>query len=109
MPCPQVGSLLSALYSQLGRKVPLDQLLTGAAEKRRLYDAAQRRHHDTLHRACTIKWSIDEREKVAAADTEAQKARRESELRRLELRQARTAHAPPVSSSPPPASPATRL
>jgi len=78
------GSLLSSLYSTLGRKPSLLQAHAEIEDKRKEYDKAQKRHMETLHRACTIKPTD---EKTGAADSESLSKRHDAEVRRLEWKQ----------------------
>ena len=72
--------LLRSLYSTQGRKPALQSTHDTMAAKRKENDTAQRKHHDTLHKACTMKPEDTKRDIV---DQEAYKRKMESEDCRL--------------------------
>lgn len=80
-----VSSLMSSLYSSMGRKPSVLQAHAEIDGKKKEYDRAQKRHMETLHRACTIKPTD---EKTGTADSDALAKRHDAEVRRLEWKQA---------------------
>ena len=77
--------LLRSLYSKTARKPTLSEVHDLMAQKRRGADAALRKHHDALQRACTMKQGD---EKCGAADADVAAREAESGASRLEWRQA---------------------
>lgn len=78
--------LLRSLYSTMAHKPALKKVHDTMAEKRAANDKAQSRHHDALQRACTMK--DDDAKATAKVDADVAARKQESQLRRLEMRQA---------------------
>ena len=77
-------SLLSSLYSMAAQKPALKATHDLIADKRRKKEAAERKHHDVLQRACTMK---SEDRSAGKADAEVCTRKHDSEVKRLEFRQ----------------------